>query len=120
MIRLLIVEGQPALKKGLYMRLAAESDFAVVGEASDCQIALGLTMSLCPDVVLVDAEQPGIDKTATMRALRLICQRALVIILSLDDDTRTRARAKTAGAAAFVGKSMPSETLLATIRQVAQ
>lgn len=117
MIRLLIVESQTALRKGLHMRLAAESDLSVVGEASDDQTAVDLTAALHPDVVVMDVEMPRSDASAD--ALCLICQQAPVIVLSMDDDAFTRACAKEAGAAAFVAKSMPAEVLLATIRQVA-
>ena len=119
MIRLLIVEDQPAVRQGLQMRLSAESDFEVIGEASDGEAALALVSRLCPDVVVLDVEMPYLDGIATTRALLLVCPSAEVIILSLHDDANTQARAKTAGAAAFVAKSMPSETLLTTIRQVA-
>ena len=39
MIRLLIVEDQPGVRRGLQMRLAAETDFSVIGEATDGQAA---------------------------------------------------------------------------------
>ena len=99
------------------MRLAAESDLSVIGEASDAQTAVDMSAALRPDVVLMDVEMPHDDATAN--ALCLICQQAPVIILSMHDDALTRARAKEAGAVAFVAKSMPADTLLMTIRQVA-
>jgi DNA-binding NarL/FixJ family response regulator len=117
MIRLLIVESRTAVRKGLRMRLAAESDLSVIGEAADAQTAVDMSAALYPDVVLMDVEMPRGDATAN--ALCLICQQAPVIILSMHDDALTRTRAKEAGAAAFVAKSMPAEALLATIRQVA-
>jgi DNA-binding NarL/FixJ family response regulator len=116
MIRLLVVESQAAVRKGLLMRLAAESDLSVVGEAADGQAAVDLARVLRPDVVLIDVELFRGDATAN--ELRLICQEALVIILGMHDDALTRARAKEAGAAAFVAKSMPADTLLTTIRQI--
>ena len=119
LIRLLIVEDQPAVRQGLRMRLSAEPDFSVIGEASDGEAALALVSGLCPDVVVMDVEMPYLDGIATTRALRLACPSTEVIILSLHDDDITQAHAKGAGAAAFVAKSMPSETLLTTIRQVA-
>ena len=119
MIRLLIVEDQSAVRQGLHMRLSAEPDFSVIGEASDGEAALELVSELCPDIVVMDVEMPCSDGIATTRALRLVCPSTAVVILSLHDDASTQAHAKKAGAAAFVAKSMPSETLLTTIRQVA-
>jgi DNA-binding NarL/FixJ family response regulator len=118
MIRLLIVEDQPAVRRGLQMRLSAEPDFEVIGEAADGQTALELVSRFCPDVVVMDVEMPCSDGIATTRALLMICPSTEVVILSLHDDACTQARARQAGAAAFVGKSMPTETLLTTIRQV--
>jgi DNA-binding NarL/FixJ family response regulator len=119
MIRLLIVEDQPGVRKGLHMLLDAESDLSVIGEACDGEAALDLATSLCPDVVLMDVEMSRMDGLAATSALRLIRPQAAVIILSLHDDAPTRARARDAGAAAFVAKSMPAATLLTTIRRVA-
>jgi DNA-binding NarL/FixJ family response regulator len=119
MIRLLIVEDRPAVRKGLLMRLAAEVDLSVIGEASDGEAALDLASCLCPDVVLIDIEMQGMDGIATARALHSIYPHTSVIILSMQDDALTRSRAEDAGAAAFVSKSMPADTLLTTIRQVA-
>lgn len=44
------------MRKGLNMRLAAESDLIVIGEAADCETALALAISHCPDIILLDAD----------------------------------------------------------------
>jgi DNA-binding NarL/FixJ family response regulator len=119
MIRLLIVEDQLAVLKALRMRLAVESDLSVIGEASDCKTAYDLAVSLCPDVVLVDVEMVQMDGMAVASALHLACPHAAIIMLSIHDDARIRASAAAAGAAAFVPKSLPPDTLLTAIRQVA-
>lgn len=120
MIRLLIVENQPGVRKGLEMRLSAEADFAVIGEATDGAAALDLAASLRPDVVLMEVDMPRLDGIAMVRALRSICPDASIIMLSFKDDTHTRSLAEQAGAAAFVAKSMPADALLTAIRQVSQ
>jgi two-component system, NarL family, response regulator NreC len=119
MIRLLIVEDQPAVRKGLLMRLAAEHDFLVIGETGDGETALKMAIELCPDVVLIDVEMPNMDGIDATRAIHLACPHSSVIVLSIHDDAALLARAEDAGAVAFVCKSMPAETLLATIRQFA-
>ena len=120
MIRLLIVEDQLDVRRGLQMRLAAEMDFSVVGAAADGLAALDLTTLLRPDVVLIDVDMPRLDGIATASKLRLMCPQTSVIMLSFQDDVLTCRLAEQVGAAAFVAKSMPADTLLIAIRQVSQ
>jgi DNA-binding NarL/FixJ family response regulator len=119
MIKILLVEDQLAVRKGLLMRLAAEPDLIVVGEAEDGATAFKMSLELCPDVVLIDAEIPTMDWIDATRAIHLNCPHSSVVILSIHDSTALLAQAQDAGASAFVCKSMPAETLLVTIRKVA-
>jgi len=119
-IRLLIVDDQPAVLRGLRMWLALEPDMMVVGEAANGAEVGGLIDSLDPDVVLMDVEMPGldgVDATAVLHALRPALP---VVILSMHDDIETRARAWVAGAAAFVAKHEVEPVLVRTIRNVAR
>ncbi len=100
------------------MRLSIEADVEVVGEAGSGEAALRLVRSLSPDVVLMDVEMPGMDGIDVTAALRAAAPQVAVVVLSLYDDARTRARAREAGAAAFVAKHQAKTTLLATIRRV--
>ncbi len=119
MIRLLIVAEQPAMRKGLNMRLAAELDLKVVGEAGDCETALSMAISQCPDIVLVDADMAATDGITVAKILHTICPQTAVVILSIHDDVATCKRATEAGAAAIVVKSLPADTLLTAIRNAA-
>jgi DNA-binding NarL/FixJ family response regulator len=118
-IRLLLVDDKPTVRRGLRIWLALEPNLEVVGEASDGSEAISLTHALRPDVVLMDVEMPGMDGISATAALRSVAPQSAVVILTLYDDTATRARAREAGAAAFVAKHLMEETLLAEIRQVA-
>lgn len=116
MITVLLVDNRLAVRKGLRMELALEPDIAVVGEAESGEEALALAAQLRPDVVLMDIVLPEMDGIATISGLRAVVTQSLVVILSFYDDPKTRARALSAGAIAFVGKQEPSETLLTVIR----
>ena len=117
-ISIVLVDDQAAVRRGLRMRLTMETDVEVVGEAGSGEAALRLVRSLSPDVVLMDVEMPGMDGIDATAALRAAVPQVAVVILSLYDDARTRARAREAGAAAFVAKHQAKTTLLATIRRV--
>ena len=120
MIRVLLVDDQPAVLRGLGLRLVLEPDIQVVGEASTGKEALALTRARSPDVVLMDVEMPEFDGIETAAALRAAVSRSAVVILSIHDDPLTRIRARAAGAVAFVEKRGTTEDLLAAIRQAAR
>jgi DNA-binding NarL/FixJ family response regulator len=120
MIRLLLVDDQPAVRRGLLMRLHLEPDMQIVGEASTGREALRLAQSLAPDVVLMDVEMPEMDGIEATAALRLAVSQSAVVILSIHDDAQTRGRAQAAGAVAFVEKRGATDSLLAAIRQAAR
>jgi len=119
MIRLLVVDDQPAVRRGLRVRFHLEPDMQVVGEASTGREALTLAQTLAPDVVLMDLEMPGMDGIEATAALRTIVPQSAVVILSIHDDVQTRGRAQAAGAVAFVEKRGGTDRLLSAIRQAA-
>jgi len=120
MIRLLLVDDQPAVRRGLGLRLHLEPDIQVVGEASNGREALSLAQVLSPDVVLMDVEMPEMDGIEATVALRIADPQSVVVILSIHDDVETRKRAQAAGAVAFVEKRGATDSLLAAIRQAAR
>ncbi len=120
MIRLLVVDDQPAVRRGLRVRFHLEPDMQVVGEASSGREALTLAQTLAPDVVLMDLEMPGMDGIEATAALRTIVPQSAVVILSIHTERQTRIRAQAAGAVAFVEKRGTTDTLLAAIRQAAR
>lgn len=100
------------------MRLSAERDLQVIGEASDGESAVQIAVALCPDVVLLDIEMLHMDGLELVDRIHTQCPDAHIVTLSMYDDRQTRESARLAGAAAFVGKTMPANTLLSTIRDV--
>ena len=119
MIKLLIVDDEPAVRRGLQMRLAAEPDVSVVGETADGEAALRLAQTLHPNVVLMDIQMTGMDGITATKALHAILPDIAVIILTIHDDAATQACAMAAGAAAFISKRGIPDELPAVIRQMA-
>ena len=119
MIRLLLVDDQPAVRRGLGLRFHLEPDLEVVGEASTGAEALALAQTLTPDVVLMDIAMPEMDGIEATVALRRAVPQSAVVILSIHDDAQTRGRAQAAGAVAFVEKRGATEALLSAIRLAA-
>ena len=120
MIKLLLVEDDLLVRQGLRMRLGREPDMTIVGEASNGEEALALAQTTQPDVVLMDVVMPGVDGIEVTASLRTICATCAVIILTMYDNAKMRARAQAAGAAGFLGKSEGMKKLLGAIHQAAQ
>ena len=119
MIRVLLVDDQPAIRRGLRMRLALEADLIVVGEAADGPAALALALALQPDVVLLDVQMPGMDGIDTAHALRAAMPACAVVLLTLYGDTITRTRAAAAGVVVFVEKHEADMALVQAIHLAA-
>jgi DNA-binding NarL/FixJ family response regulator len=115
-IRLLVLDSQPAVRRGLKMRLGLEEDLEVVGEAGKAEEAIPLARALHPDVVLMDVEIHGMSGLEAIERLRAAVPHVAVVIFTLRDDAATRERARASGAAAFVAKHRTEEVLLAAIR----
>ena len=119
MIRLLLVDDEPAVRSGLRMWFSLQPDIAVVGEAGDGAEALTLAHQLRPDVVVMDVSMPGMDGLASAAQLCADRPESAVVVLTLHDNGEARARARDAGARAFVGKHENADALLAAIRAAA-
>jgi len=115
MIRLVLVDDNPAVREGLRMRLSLEPDLVIVGEAGDGPGGLELVRALKPDVVVLDLAMPG-DGAETARVLRRVASRAVIVIHSIHDDMASRERALLSGANAFVPKGAGTDPLLQAIR----
>ena len=119
MIRVLLVDDQPVVRRGLRVLFRLEPDLQVVGEASTGTEALALAQTLTPDVVLMDIEMPEMDGIEATAALRRVVPQSAVVILSVHDDAQTRERAQAAGAVAFVEKRGATDALLSAMRLAA-
>jgi two-component system nitrate/nitrite response regulator NarL len=119
MIRVLIVDGQADVRRGLRMRLAVEPDMAVVGDTGNAEQVLALAQALDPDAIVVDIGTRGAGVDMVKR-LRSVAPAAAVVVLTLHGDYDTRAQAQEAGAQAFLEKDRGGADLLPqAIRQIA-
>jgi DNA-binding NarL/FixJ family response regulator len=120
-IRVLLVDDQPLLRTGFRMILEAETDIAVVGEASDGVQAIDQVRTLQPDVVLMDVRMPRMDGVEATRRIAGPDRdgSARVLVLTTFDLDEYVVEALRAGASGFLLKDVPAEDLIAAIRVVA-
>jgi two-component system NarL family response regulator len=53
-LRILIVDDHPMMRDGLAMRISAQPDMTVIGEASEEEEAMALVTQLQPDLLIID------------------------------------------------------------------
>jgi DNA-binding NarL/FixJ family response regulator len=116
MIKILLVDEEASIRRGLRMRLNVETDFIVTGETGDGWDALRLVRELQPDVVVTVINLPGMDGITLTERLHRDFPNCAEIILSLYDEPSNRERAAKAGASAFVSKQKPDGELTEAIR----
>ncbi len=119
MIKVLLVDDEPAVRQGLQMRLALEPDLHVVGEAGDGLAALKAVQAIGPDVVVTDIDMPRMDGLTMIKWLREVSPSTAAIILTVYDHEGVRTCARDAGADALIGKQEDVENLIDAIHRVA-
>jgi DNA-binding NarL/FixJ family response regulator len=113
-MRIILAENRRKVRFALRALLEQQPELNVIGEAADAQNLLGQVEEICPDVILLDWELPGMAADDLLSALRRNCPEVLVVALSGRVSARRAALA--AGADAFVSKGDPPERLLSAIQ----
>ena len=101
-IKVLVADDHPVVRKGLQLLLARQGHLRLVGEACDGDEALRKTRELKPDVVLMDISMPGMNGLAVTEVLRKELPQIKVLILSVHKNKDYIFRVIQAGAHGYV------------------
>jgi DNA-binding NarL/FixJ family response regulator len=117
-IRVLPVDDDRLVRRGLRALLQAEADITVVGEAADGREAVTRAQELRPDVVVMDVRMPRMDGVAATREMVSWPRRPRVLVLTTFDQDEVVDDALDAGADGFLLKRATPEQLVDGIRTV--
>ncbi|MFB8241461.1 response regulator [Kitasatospora purpeofusca] len=117
-IRVLLVDDQPLVRRGLSLILSPDPSVEVVGEAEDGEQAVALAQRLRPDVVVMDIRMPVLDGVGATEELSRTLPDCKVLALSTFDMDEYVVAALRAGAHGFLPKDVSPEDLGAAIRTV--
>ena len=112
MIRVLVVDDQELLRRGLRLLLESTGRVHVVGEATDGAVALARIPTLAPDVVLTDAVMPGMDGPELIRRCARDHPGLPVVLVTTFDTHDVIAPAVEAGAAGLLLKDTSPEAIV--------
>ena len=118
MIRVLLVDDQSIVREGLASLLQTKPDLEIVGEAENGQVAVERSLTLQPDVVLMDIRMPVMDGVAATRTLTAKAPQIKILVLTTFDDDEYVTHAMSYGAKGYLLKDIPSEELAQAIRAV--
>jgi CheY-like chemotaxis protein len=116
--RILVVDDAASVRESLGWLLVDELGLTVVGDAADGTEAMRLTLSLDPDLVILDIELPDTDGFHVTRQLKALPRPPLVVLLSIHNDNLSKQRGEQAGCDAFVEKGLGWPGLLAALQKV--
>ena len=117
-LRLLIVDDQPLIRRGLAMMLATEPGIEVVGQAADGIEAVAQALATQPDVVVMDLQMPRASGVVATREITARLPATRVVVLTTYDDDERVFEAIRAGAQAYLLKDASEAEVLDTIRSV--
>jgi DNA-binding NarL/FixJ family response regulator len=118
-ISLVVADDQELVRDGLAAILGSEPDLEVIGTAADGAEAVGLVLSLQPDVVLMDIRMPEVDGIEATRRLVSAEVATRILVLTTFAADEYVLQALRVGASGFLLKDAPRASLLAGVRAVA-
>jgi two-component system NarL family response regulator len=116
--RILIADDHVTVREGLAAILSRQPDMVVVDQASNGREAVAMFRQHRPAVTLLDLRMPLLDGIGAIGEIRAEDPAARILVLTTFDTDVEIAGAIKAGAAGYLLKDAPRETLVDTVRRI--
>jgi len=118
MIRVLIADDHPVVRRGLRQILEDEQDMTVGAEAAGPEEARAQLNGDCCDVVVLDLSMPGVHGVDLLQKLHEERPELPILVLSIHPEEQYALRCLKAGARGYIHKQSAGEELVGAIRCV--
>lgn len=118
MIKILIADDHPIVRRGLKQILSDESDVTLVGEAQNGREVLEMVYQEHWDAVVLDIGMPGRGGLDTLRELKRLYPKLPVLILSIQPEDQFGVRALQAGADGYMNKECAPNELINAVKKI--
>jgi DNA-binding NarL/FixJ family response regulator len=96
-VRILVVDDNPAVRRYLRAVLEQQSSWQVCGEAQNGTEALEMVFHARPDLILLDQQMPGLSGVDVARRMTEMCPRIPILMLTLHLSSQLAEVAQQAG-----------------------
>ncbi len=119
MIRVLIADDHPVVRRGLKTILKDATDIKVEGEAGDGLEVMDKIRDEDYDVVVMDITMPKLDGIEAISRIKAEKPDTAILVLSMNPEEVFGMRALKLGASGYLSKDSAPEQLISAIRKVA-
>jgi DNA-binding NarL/FixJ family response regulator len=118
-IKVLVADDQEIIRRGVRSLLTEDPEIELVGEATSFAETVQMVERLTPQVVVLDLHMKDEVKLTSLEIKSHLNINALVIAMSLWNDSETKQLAESLGAVTLLDKAELVSTLVPTIKQFA-
>ena len=118
MIRVLLVEDHPIVRRGLTALLESEEDIRICGQTESAAVGERLAGELEPDLVIADLSLSEGDGLDMVKRLNARYDGLRILVSSIHDEKIYAERALESGAGGYIQKDASQEELLKAVRTV--
>lgn len=120
MIRVMLVEDHPRMRRMLREIIAARPELEVVAEAADGRTALERALVIRPDVILMDIDLPELSGIEATRAIVEWLPRTRVVMLTVSSAQEDLFESLRAGAVGYITKDAREADIVDAIHEAHQ
>jgi len=120
MIRVLIADDHPMVRKGLAQMVAESGNLECAGEAENAAAVSRALRRDRVDVLLLDVDIPGKNGLDILKTVRRNHPNVQVLMFSMYPEEQYAVRALKAGAAGYLNKNTPPNKIIDALREAAR
>lgn len=117
-IKIIVADDHPITRKGLCSVLSAEPDIEIIAETGDGLCTVDKTVSMKPDIVIMDISMPEMDGIEATRKILGSCPDIIILGLSIYTNRHYVLEMLKAGAKGYLPKDCDEEEVIKAIHYV--